>query len=68
MKSNEIAEKGAGNYQKQLKKLDEESEKATNGAKKEIDSWKKYIPQIDKGIQEWAELETKAWEIIKKSI
>ncbi|MHA2258864.1 MAG: BtrH N-terminal domain-containing protein, partial [Promethearchaeota archaeon] len=68
LKSNEIAEKGAGNYQKQLKKLDEESEKATNGAKKEIDSWKKYIPQIDKGIQEWAELETKAWEIIKKSI
>ena len=68
LKSNVITEKGAGDYQKQLKKLDDEAEKATNGAKNELDSWRKYIPQIDKGIQAWAELETTAWEIIKKSI
>jgi len=68
LKSNEITEKGASDYQKQLKKLDDEFEKVTNGAKKEIDSWRARIPHIDKGIHEWAELETNAWETIKKSI
>lgn len=68
LKSNRITEKGADDYQKQLKKLNDEIEKVTDGAKKEADSWKECIPQIDKGIQEWAELETTAWEIIKKSI
>ena len=68
LKSNEITEKGASDYQKQLKKLDDEFEKVTNGAKKEIDSWRTRIPHMDKGIHEWAELETSAWETIKKSI
>ena len=68
LKSNGITEKGADDYQKQLKKLNDEIEKVTDGAKKEADSWKECIPQIDKGIQEWAELETTAWETIKKSI
>ncbi|MFX0025728.1 MAG: DUF4872 domain-containing protein, partial [Candidatus Hermodarchaeota archaeon] len=68
LKSNEITEKGASDYQKQLKKLDDEFEKVINGAKKEIESWRNNIPHMDKGIHEWAELETKAWEQIKKSI
>jgi hypothetical protein len=68
LKSNEITEKGASDYQKQLKKLDDEFEKVTNGAKKEIDPWRDRIPHMDKGIHEWAELETNAWETIKKSI
>ncbi|MFW9945385.1 MAG: BtrH N-terminal domain-containing protein [Candidatus Odinarchaeota archaeon] len=68
LKSNKITEKGASDYQKQLKNLDDEFEKLTNGAKKEIDSWRERIPHMDKGIHEWAELETKAWEQIKKSI
>ena len=68
LKSNEITEKGGSNYQKQLKKLNDEIEKVTNGAKKEIDSWRALIPHIGKGIHEWAELETIAWETIKKSI
>ncbi len=68
LKSNEITEKGASDYQKQLKKLNDEIEKVTDGAMKEIDSWRERIPQIDKGIQEWADLETTAWETIKKSI
>ena len=68
LKSNEITEKGARDYQKQLKKLDDKFEKVTNGAKKEIDSWRDRIPHMDKGIHEWAELETNAWETIKKSI
>ena len=68
LKSNEITEKGASDYQKQLKKLNDEIEKVTDGAKREADSWRERIPQIDKRIQEWAELETTAWETIKKSI
>ncbi|MFX0178835.1 MAG: BtrH N-terminal domain-containing protein [Candidatus Hodarchaeota archaeon] len=68
LKSNEITEKGASDYQKQLKKLDDEFEKVINGAKKEIESWRNNIPHMDKGIHEWAELETKAWEQVKKSI
>ena len=68
LKSNEITEKGGSDYQKQLKKLNDEIEKATDGARKEADSWREYVPQIDKRIQEWAELETTAWETIKKSI
>lgn len=68
LKSNEITEEGGSNYQKQLKKLDDETEEVTNGAKKELDAWRDRIPHIDKGIQEWAELEINAWETIKKSI
>ncbi|MHA1661046.1 MAG: BtrH N-terminal domain-containing protein [Promethearchaeota archaeon] len=67
-KSSEITEKGAKDYQKQLLKLNDETEKAQEGALEEADAWRERIPDIDKGIQEWCELETKAWEIIKKSI
>lgn len=68
LKNNEITEKGAKDYQKQLKKIDDEVEKAIEGALNEADTWREYIPKIDEGIQEWANLETKAWETIKNSI
>jgi len=68
LKNNEITEKGAKDYQKQLKKIDNEVEKAIEGALNEADTWREYIPKIDEGIQEWANLETKAWETIKNSI
>ncbi|MFX1589088.1 MAG: DUF4872 domain-containing protein, partial [Promethearchaeota archaeon] len=67
-KSNDIVEKGAKDYQKQLVKVDEEIEKAQEGALKEADAWRERIPEINKGIQEWFELETKAWDIIKKAV
>ena len=68
LKSNKITEKGERDYQKQLKVLNVEIEKLTDGAKKEVKEWRNCIPQIDKEIQEWAEIETKAWELIKNSI
>ena len=67
-KSSEITESGAKDYQKQLANLSDETEKAQEGALEEADAWRERIPEINKGIQEWCELETKAWEIIKKSI
>ncbi|MFX0058189.1 MAG: BtrH N-terminal domain-containing protein [Candidatus Hodarchaeota archaeon] len=67
-KSNDIIEKGANDYQKQLVKVNEEAEKAQEGALKEADAWRDRIPEINKCIQEWCELETKAWDIIKKSV
>ena len=68
LKSNQITETGEKDYQKQLKQLNNESEKVQDGAIKEADAWRERIPEIDRGIQEWFELETKAWEIIKKAI
>ncbi|MFX1274714.1 MAG: BtrH N-terminal domain-containing protein [Promethearchaeota archaeon] len=68
LKSNEITENGAKDYQIQLKRLDEETINVQENALKEIDSWKEQIPKIDENIQEWAELETRAWEIIKKAL
>ncbi len=68
LKSNQITEKGEKDYQIHLKKLDEKTESIMDGALAEIKEWKERIPQIDKRIQEWADLETKAWSIIKKSI
>lgn len=67
-KSGDITEKGENDYQKQLVKIDEKAKIALEGAMKEIDMWKENIPEIDKSIQEWCDLETTAWEIIKKSI
>jgi len=67
-KSSEITEKGAKDYQKQLAKMNVEADKAQEGALEEADAWRERIPEIDKGIQEWCELETKAWDLIKKSI
>ncbi len=68
LKSNSITEKGDKDYQTQLKNLNGDLEAAQEEAINEVNAWKNYIPKIDKGIQEWAELETKAWETIKKSI
>jgi len=68
LKSNKITENGAKDYQKQLLKLNKESEKAQEGALEELDAWRERIPEIDKGIQKWYKLETEAWEIIKKAI
>lgn len=68
LKSNKITENGAKDYQKQLKYINPEVEKAQEGAMKELDDWRRRIPQIDKGIQEWSDLEADAWETIKKSI
>jgi len=68
LKSNEITEKAEEDYQKQLKKLDEETNKIIKEATKEAPAWKNYVSQIDKGIQEWHDIESKAWEIIKSSI
>jgi hypothetical protein len=68
LKSNKITENGAKDYQKQLKQLNVESEKVQDGALEEAGAWRERIPEIDKGIQEWAEMEINAWEIIKKSI
>jgi hypothetical protein len=67
-KSSDITEKGDKDYQKQLVKIDEEGEKAQEGALKEVDAWRARIPEIDKGIQEWYELETKAWESINDAL
>ena len=68
LKSNEITENCAKDYQKQLKNIDEKSNSVQESALKEMDRWKSQIPKIDKSIQEWAECETKAWNIIKNSI
>jgi len=68
LKSSEITEKGAKDYQKQLVDINPEAEKAQEGALKEVKAWKEYIPELDNCIQEWCGLETNAWEIIKKSI
>ncbi len=68
LKSNEIAEKAEPDYQKQLKRLDAEFEKAIEGSKEEANAWKNYLPRIDKGIQEWQELESKAWKLIADSV
>ncbi|MFX1328294.1 MAG: BtrH N-terminal domain-containing protein [Promethearchaeota archaeon] len=67
-KSGDITEKGEKDYQKQLVKINKQAEVVLEGAMKEIGIWKDYIPEIDKGIQNWCDLETKAWEIIKKSL
>jgi hypothetical protein len=67
-KSGDITEKGEKDYQKQLAKLDKEIEPALEGALKEANSWRERIPQINKGIQEWCNLETKAWKIIKSAL
>ncbi|MFW9819907.1 MAG: DUF4872 domain-containing protein, partial [Candidatus Thorarchaeota archaeon] len=67
-KSGDITEKGEKDYQQQLAKLEEKVEPALKGALNEIDVWRERIPQINKGIQEWSELETKAWEIIKNAL
>lgn len=68
LKSNEIAEKAETDYQKQLKVIDEEVDKAIKIGTKEAVDWKNFIPKIDKEIEEWHDLESKAWEIIKKSV
>lgn len=68
LKSGDITEKGEKDYQKQLVKIDEEAQIALEGALKETNSWRQRIPKIDKGIQEWYDLETNAWEIIKDAI
>jgi len=68
LKSNTITERGEQDYQKQLKNVNAELELAQEGAMKEVKAWREYIPKVDKGIQEWSELETKAWQLIKKSI
>jgi hypothetical protein len=67
-KSGDITEKGEKDYQKQLLKIDEEVDQILEGALEEADAWRERIPEIDKGIQQWFELETEAWEIIKKAI
>ncbi len=68
LKSNQVTEAGTKDYQKQLKKIGEEIEEATNNAKKEADTWRERIPNVDKSIQEWSDLETKAWETIRNSV
>ncbi|MFX1566855.1 MAG: BtrH N-terminal domain-containing protein [Promethearchaeota archaeon] len=67
-KSGDITEKGEKDYQKQLAELDKQVESVLKGALKETNAWRERIPQIDKGIQEWSDLETKAWEIIKSAL
>ncbi len=68
LKSNKITEKGEKDYQKQLIDVDAESEKVIPKAKEEIESWKELIPDIDKAIQEWGDLEANAWKLIKKAV
>ncbi len=68
LRTNEIQEKGEKDYRKQLKKIDLEVEKVEEGVKDEINIWKDKIPELNKTIQEWYELESQAWEIIKESI
>ncbi|MBN1802188.1 MAG: BtrH N-terminal domain-containing protein [Candidatus Lokiarchaeota archaeon] len=68
LKSNEITEKGEKDYQKQLRKINEQMETIMVGALDEIREWKKLIPEIDNYIKDWADLETKAWEMVKSSI
>jgi len=68
LKSNEILEKGASDYQLQLKKINGEFTIHTEGAMKEADAWRERISEIKEGIQNWADLEADAWETIKKSI
>ncbi len=66
--SSEVTEKGEPDYQRQLKKINAQTDEVIKGCMKEVNSWKEYIPKIDKGIQEWSDLETKAWETIRNSI
>ncbi|MFX0100993.1 MAG: BtrH N-terminal domain-containing protein [Candidatus Hodarchaeota archaeon] len=68
LKSNDITEKAEPDYQKQLKALDDESDKVLKAAKSEADEWLKFIPKIQEKIQEWHDLEANAWETIKKAI
>ncbi|MFX1297502.1 MAG: BtrH N-terminal domain-containing protein [Promethearchaeota archaeon] len=68
LKNNEITEMGNKDYQKQLKTIDEEIKQASEEAKKEANDWRERIPQIDKAIQDWYDLESKGWEIIEKAI
>lgn len=68
LKSSKITEKGESDYQKQLKTVDSESKRVIEDAKEEVVIWKERIHQIDNGIQDWCDLETKAWEIIKNSL
>lgn len=68
LKSNKITETGEEDYQKQLRQLNNESEKVQDDAIKEAEAWREHVPEIDNCIQEWCELETKAWETIKNAI
>ena len=68
LKSNKIQESGAKDYQNQLNGMDDEILEAMKGASKEADKWKDHIPQIDKGIEVWHQVEAKAWEQVKKSL
>ena len=68
LKSNKIQEAGEKDYQKQLKALDDQTEEVIKGARKEADKWKDHIPQIDKGIKAWHEVESKAWQVVKSSL
>ncbi len=68
LKSNEIVKNGEKDYQGQLKQLNDEGEKLQEGALEEASAWRESIPNIDKTIKEWAELETIAWKTIKKAL
>ncbi|TXT67678.1 MAG: hypothetical protein BAJALOKI1v1_30041 [Promethearchaeota archaeon] len=68
LKSNEIIEQAAHDYQKHLKELNEQSKEILEAANEEIPSWKEYIPELDKEINEWKEMEQEAWKIINKSL
>jgi hypothetical protein len=48
--------------------INEESTTYTEEALKEVNAWRESISEINKSIQNWADLETHAWETIKKSI
>ncbi|MBY9005334.1 MAG: DUF4872 domain-containing protein [Candidatus Lokiarchaeota archaeon] len=68
LKANKIQENGNNDYQKQLKIIDTQIKKALNGAKDEVEDWKKKIPKLKSAIQNWYKLEFKVWETIKRSI
>jgi hypothetical protein len=68
LKSNAILERGGSDYQHQLNMINEESTTYTEEALKEVNAWRESISEINKSIQNWADLETHAWETIKKSI
>lgn len=68
LKSGEITETAANNYQKELKKIDSEFQITIDDGQKEAPKWKDFIPKMDKKIQEWADLEESAWKIIKKAV
>jgi hypothetical protein len=68
LKSNDITEKGTKDYQIKLKELDADIIKVQEGALEELSSWKEKIPEIDQAIQEWANMENEAWNIIINSI